>query len=96
MHTIDLSLTLVFSDIQTPCAEQHRYDVGFHKNKTPQVIRETYGVFLRYHIFSHPDSTVGYGITPYHAKGSQTILPVGNLTLPRRFILFVDLSTVLY
>ncbi len=23
--------------------------------------------------------TVGYGISPYHAKGLQTILPVGNL-----------------
>ena len=39
------------------------------------------------HTFSHPDYTVGYGITPYHATpdGSQTILPVGNLTLPRRY-----------
>lgn len=34
------------------------------------------------HAFSHPDYTVGTGITPVHAIGSQTLLPVGNHTLP--------------
>ena len=57
--------------------------LDFIKRKAAD-IRAVYGVFLRNHIFSHPDFTVGYGITPYHARGSQTILPVGNLTLPRR------------
>ena len=36
-------------------------------------------------IFSHPDFTVGIGISPIHAlTGSRTIPPVGNLTPPRR------------
>lgn len=39
--------------------------------------------------FSHPDYTVGIGVTPIHAvNGSRTIPPVGNHTLPQRPKLF--------
>ena len=34
--------------------------------------------------FSHPDYTVGFGISPNRPEGSRTIPPVGNRTLPRR------------
>ena len=55
-------------------------------------------------IFSHPDFTVGYGISPYQPlcscaacaetkSGSRTLPPVGNLTLPRRsVILFTGIT----
>ena len=41
------------------------------------------------HAFSHPDYTVGTGITPVQPcfHGSRTIPPVGNHTPPRRIIL---------
>lgn len=40
-------------------------------------------------LFSHPDYTVGTGITPVQPcfHGSRTIPPVGNHTPPRRIIL---------
>jgi hypothetical protein len=34
------------------------------------------------HIFFHPDYTVGIGVTPILPKGSRTLPPVGNYTLP--------------
>ena len=48
--------------------------------------------FRNYIIFYHPDYTVGYGISPYHAVQLQGSLaydknrlqPVGNHTPPRR------------
>ncbi len=40
--------------------------------------------------FSYPDYTVGSGITPDHAqKGARGLSPpVGNYTLPRRYLQF--------
>ena len=58
----------------------------------------------RIYIFSHPDFTVGYGISPYQPlcscaaraetkSGSRTLPPVGNYTLPRRsVILFTGIT----
>ena len=40
--------------------------------------------------FSHPDYTVGFGIAPNPApKRSQTLLPIGNFTLPWRISYFI-------
>ena len=55
--------------------------------------------------FSHPDFTVGYGISPYQPlcsctvysrtkSGSRTLPPVGNLTLPRRFVILFTGITI--
>ena len=56
--------------------------------------------------FSHPDCTVGSGISPDRPFGSRALPPVGNRTLPRRysfyvyacsikwFVLFVNLKSI--
>lgn len=42
----------------------------------------------KYYVFSHLDFTIGFGISPNHARSSRTIPPVGNFTRPWRLYLY--------
>jgi len=44
--------------------------------------------------FSHPDYTVGSGITPDQPIGSRALPPVGNYTLPRRGSSFFIITNI--
>jgi len=52
------------------------------KGVTPRA-KKPRQAYQRYLFFSHPDYTVGFGITPNPApKRSRTLPPIGNFTLP--------------
>jgi len=54
--------------------------------------------------FSHPDFTVGFGISPNQSQWfyilshheSRTLPPVGNFTQPRRFTLYLFYKFIIH
>ena len=60
----------------------HPKKVMQHTQKSLSAVHENSKRYAQF--FSHPDYTVGFGISPNRPEGSRTIPPVGNCTLPRR------------
>jgi len=83
----DLRFIGVFSDEEEKIQCDFKKIAPFCLNGAQNTV-ENYIEF----IFSHPDFTVGFGITPNQPYGSRTIPPVGNYTLPRRITFIFSLS----
>ena len=77
--------------LQGRCTFVHKVDVcacSFctKKDRKKNTLFTVFATQQNLHVFSHPDYTVGFGITPNLPKGSRALPPVGTSTPPQRLL----------